>query len=107
MEVWFPIQIARKTSLEANQSHGKLEFIDLPHEILFFHGRPGILHPPPCLNIKWNSPFAYQRMKRCKVGVVKMQISTYLSGHLPYLFDYKPHPQNQGEILGLNDGHKN
>ena len=33
----------------------------LPHPtlsigILFFQGRPGILHPPSCMDIKWNSP---------------------------------------------------
>ena len=33
----------------------------LPHPtlsigILFFQGRPGILHPPSCMDIKWSSP---------------------------------------------------
>ena len=26
----------------------KFEFMNLPHRILFFQGRPGILHPSPC-----------------------------------------------------------
>ena len=35
-----------------NQSSpGKLEFMDLPHGILFFQERPGILHPSPCMDI--------------------------------------------------------
>ena len=46
MEVWFSIQIAWKTPLKTNSSPEKLEFADLPHEILFFQGWPGILHPP-------------------------------------------------------------
>ena len=31
------------------------QFADLPHEILFFQGWSGILHPHFCLDIKWNS----------------------------------------------------
>ena len=44
MEVWFSIQIAWKVSLETNQIHGKREFMDLPHGILSFQGRPRALH---------------------------------------------------------------
>ena len=34
----------------------KLQFMYLPHGILFCKGLPGILHPSPCMDIKWNSP---------------------------------------------------
>ena len=56
MEVRFSIDIVWKISLKTNQSPRKLEFMDLPHGILFFQGTPGILHPFPCMDIKWNSP---------------------------------------------------
>ena len=36
-----------------NQSTGRR---DLLHRILFFQGRPGILHPSSCMDIKWNNP---------------------------------------------------
>ena len=55
MRVWFSIQIAWKTPFKPNSSPGKLEFTDLPHENLFFQGWPGILHPSPCMDIKWNT----------------------------------------------------
>ena len=45
-----------KNSLKTNSSPRKLEFMDLPHGIPFFQGRPGILHPSLCMDIKWNSP---------------------------------------------------
>ena len=45
-----------ENSLETNSSHGKLQFTELPHGVIFLGGRPGILHPSPCMNIKWNSP---------------------------------------------------
>ena len=56
MEVWFSYQIAWKISFETNQRPGKLEFMDLPHGILSFKEGPGISHPSPCMDIKWNSP---------------------------------------------------
>ena len=43
-------------SLKTNLSHGKVKFIKLTHGILFFQGRPRILHPPLSMDIKWNSP---------------------------------------------------
>ena len=57
MEVWFSIQIAYNISLTTYQTPGKLKFMDLPHGILFFQGRPGVLHPSPCMDIKCNSSF--------------------------------------------------
>ena len=59
MGVWFSIDVTWKFSLKTNQGHGKLEFMDLPHGILFFQGMLGILHPPPCMDIKKNSPILY------------------------------------------------
>ena len=57
MAVWFSIQIAWKTPLKTNSSPGILEFTNFLHGILFFQGWPGILHPSPCLDIKWNMTF--------------------------------------------------
>ena len=34
-----------KNSVNANQNPGKLKFTELPHENMFFRGRPAILHP--------------------------------------------------------------
>ena len=38
-----------ENSLITSQTSGKLEFMDLPIGILFFQRRPGILHPPSCM----------------------------------------------------------
>ena len=46
MEVSFLIQIAWNVPPEMKESSGKLQFIHL-YEILFFQGRPGILHSIP------------------------------------------------------------
>ena len=59
-EFGFQLTLPGKVHLKAN---GKLEFTDLPHEILFFQGRPGILHPSHCMDIKWNSPIDRQTMR--------------------------------------------
>ena len=55
MEVRLSIQVGSKYSLISNGSPGLLEFMDLPHGIQFFQGRQRILHPLPCMDIKWNN----------------------------------------------------
>ena len=37
-------------SLKTDSSPGKLKFTDLPQGILLCQGRPGILHPSPCMD---------------------------------------------------------
>ena len=84
MEVWFSIQIAWKISLKTNQSPGKRKVADLPYGTLFFQGRPGILHPSPCMDIKWNSPMqVYDSVivtheRYLKAGIDLLHVFTYL-----------------------------
>ena len=50
---------------QTRQSFGKVQFTDLTHGNLFSEGRPGILHPPACMDIKWNNPVS--RGSPCKL----------------------------------------
>ena len=55
-EVGFSIQMAWKISPKTKRGPGELAITDLPFRILFFQGRPGILHSSSCMDIKRNSP---------------------------------------------------
>ena len=35
--------------------------MDLSIGIILFKGRPGILHPPSCMDLKWNSPMYLEK----------------------------------------------
>ena len=59
VEVWFSIQIAWKFSSKPIQPLKNSNLQTPPHETVFFQGRPGILHPTNCKDIKWFSPLRY------------------------------------------------